>query len=95
MGVIQDKRIHEVTLYVVKGFTDVYIGYVKEMPGIITQAKTVKLLEEETSKSINVFWNEFPEVHNKLFPKHLIWEDNIPSAQKMRYRIIKTLIPTM
>ena len=93
---LEDNAEHNLTLYVTKGVTGVLVGHVKEIPEIIVQANTEDELEKETSLSVNVYWNNFPLMHDKLFPKHvsatLLAKGNY-FKEHLQYRKIELTVP--
>ena len=55
-------------MYVVKGTSGKLIGHIKEVPEIIVQADSGEELDQEATKSVSLFFQQYPEVHDKLFP---------------------------
>lgn len=89
-----DQENHELTLYVTKGVTGKYVGHIKEVPEVIVQADSEKELEDEATKSVNLLWVEYPEMHDKIFPKHspaIKGQEVI--KEKAQYRLVEVTIP--
>jgi uncharacterized Zn finger protein len=63
-----DDSVHEFTMYLVKGTSGKLIGHIKEVPEIIVQADTEVELDQEATKSVSLFFQQYPEVHDRLFP---------------------------
>ena len=55
-------------MYVVKGTSGKLIGHIKEVPEIIVQADSEAELDQQATKSVSLFFQQYPEVHDKLFP---------------------------
>jgi len=89
-----DQDNHQLTLYVTKGPTGAIVGHLKEVPEVIVQAETEDKLEDEATISVNLFWSQYPEEHNKLFPKHVpSTKGQMVIKEKPQYRVIEMTIP--
>ncbi len=60
-------KMNQVTLEIKKGVTGVYVGQIKEIPGIIVQSKTVEGLEAEAKDSLDFYFETYPAEYDKLF----------------------------
>jgi len=65
---MSDNNVHEFTMYLVKGTSGKLVGHIKEIPEIIVQADTETELDQEATKSVSLFFQQYPEIHDKLFP---------------------------
>jgi predicted RNase H-like HicB family nuclease len=67
----EQQHFHEITLEVSQGASGdgMYIAQVKEIPGIIVQADSKDKLHDEVLKSFDVYFEAFPEEHDKIFHK--------------------------
>ena len=90
-----DKETHHVTLYITKGVTGVLVGHVKEFPGVIVQADTEDHLEDESSTSLDLLITEHPEIHDKLWPKHVSAKGyaGLFKKQSLQYRMVEVTVP--
>lgn len=89
-----DQENHQLTLYVTKGVTGAYVGHLKEIPAIIIQSETENGLELEANISVNLYWKEFPEDHDKLFPSHVKASKESEILQEnLHYRTIELTVP--
>lgn len=92
---VPDKAEHWVTLYVTKGVTGVLVGHVKEFPGVIVQADTEEHLEDEMTTSLDLLVTEYPETHDKLWPKHVSAKGYVGLIKKsLQYRTIEVTVPS-
>ena len=90
-----DQQVHDLTMYVTKGITGVFVGHVKEIPEVIVQADTEDALDEEATASLDLLITNFPEIHDKLWPHHVSAKGFAGvMKQKMEYRKIELTVPS-
>ena len=90
-----DQEQHDLTLYVTKGVTGVYVGHLKEMPEILVQADSEEKLAYEAKESASFYWKNFPEVHDKLYPKHIPASTSKGNffSEKLQLKMIEVSMP--
>jgi hypothetical protein len=62
-----DNHKHVIKVSIENGINNVLIGQAVEIPSLIVQAKTKKLLMKEMVKAFNAYFDAFPEEHDKVF----------------------------
>jgi predicted RNase H-like HicB family nuclease len=67
-----------VTLKITKGVTGVFIGQIPQIPGIIVQADDTEQLKEEAEKSLEIYFEAFPELHEQIVEAEQVDYINIP-----------------
>ncbi|MDA4124609.1 MAG: hypothetical protein OK438_04060 [Thaumarchaeota archaeon] len=90
-----DKEKHTVTLYTTKGVSGVFVGHVKEFPGVVVQADSIEHVKDECTTSLDLLVSEYPELHDKLWPKHISAKQYTGIFKKgLEYRTIEVTVPS-
>jgi len=90
-----DESPHNLSIYISSGPTGVFVGHIKQFPGIIVQAETKDKLAEEALNSIDFLWKNCPETHDKVFPSHISAKEVIRQGLGFRKQLqaIEVAVP--